>query len=134
MAAMLAELPNGEALGILITALFLRRIPAEIKRPLCAKNFGSPRVLAEYVDRLWDGRHAKTVAVAEVSPILLNCFTSRSRSRNGHVQWCRSPSAQDHLHRTQDTCFYHEKFGLAARKGPPPCSFLLENIKAGDRF
>ncbi len=60
MAAMLAELTDGEFPSILLKALFLKCLPAEIKRLLFApRNVDSLRAMAEYVYRLWDGRHVQ---------------------------------------------------------------------------
>ena len=94
MAAMLAELPEGESPGILFQALFLRCLPSDIKRPLCAKNFASPCDMAEYADRLWDGRTHQPIAAVEVSPVLAGRVIFPSRQKSNYTQRRRSRSHQ----------------------------------------
>ena len=78
MYAMLTELPPGEEPGLLFQALFLRRLPSEIKCPLCATDFDSPRMMAEYADRLWDGRVHQLTFTAGVHAVPVPCPPSQS--------------------------------------------------------
>ena len=135
MAAMLAELPEDVSPGILFQAHFLRRLPADIKRPLCAKKFASPRDMAEYADRLWDGRSYQPIATVEVSPVLVRRVIYPSLQKSNYNQRRRSPSHQSRHRRhatpppVGDSCFYHEKFGSSAQKCRAPCFYSSGNGK-----
>ena len=67
MEAMLANLPAGEADGLLFKALFLHRLPADI-RDLVALQLQrlQSRELAAHADSLWFARNAKRTGGAEV--------------------------------------------------------------------
>ena len=103
MAVMLAELPDSESPGILFQTHLLKRLPAEIKRLLCANKFASPRDMAEYADRLWDGRSHQPIAEVEVSLVLVRRVISPSRQKSNYNQRRRSPSHQSR-HRRHATC------------------------------
>ena len=44
MTTMQSQLPSGGVPGLLVQAVFMGRLPTEIKRLLCAKDFQSPHV------------------------------------------------------------------------------------------
>ena len=64
--AMMALLPAGEPPGIILQALFLQRLLADMRDHLVAANLESPREMAILADRMWDSRSEKTATVAAV--------------------------------------------------------------------
>ena len=59
--------------------------------------------------------------LAEIE-IRLECGRSRERCKSRPRRQSASPRRQ-YKRATEDTCFYHGKFGAAARKCQPPCKF-----------
>ena len=73
-ADMANQLPAGEPAGILFQALFLSRLPPDIRAHLVAQDFDTPRLMAAHADRLWDSRQS-----AAVSSIAVDAFSSASQ-------------------------------------------------------
>ena len=64
--AMMALLLAGEPPGIIFQALFLRRLPVDMKDHLVAANLETPREMAILADRMWDSRSEKTATASAV--------------------------------------------------------------------
>ena len=69
MEMMMAALPPGEPAGHLFKAIFLHRMPGDLK-DLVAVQFQqlAPMELAKFADVIWDARNSKKTVVAAVSP------------------------------------------------------------------
>jgi hypothetical protein len=103
-------------------ALFLRRLPANMRKHLASQDLKMPETMAAAANRLLDTRpQGKSVAAV-----------SRREARSpspGHHR--RSPSRQNHRRRQTPArrgdrtglCLYHDNFGKYARKCKPPCSW-----------
>ena len=110
----------GEMLGLLgghkpcllFESIFLKSMPEDVRMQLTMASFDDPRALAKTADALWQARGQQSVVFAadNRSPP-----TSDNRApRNAR------PRA---THRATDICYYHRRFGNAARKCIPPCTF-----------
>jgi len=66
--AMLSLLPPGEQPGNLFQALFLERLPAEMRNQLAADTFESVREMAVKADSIWDARAERFHAGVSTSP------------------------------------------------------------------
>ena len=144
MDQMLTLLPAGEKPGLLFTGLFLKRLYRE---HLAARDFTSPRQMAEYADVLWDARGGEGHVLAAIgnqqqqrgrSPGRYNNNRQRGRSA-GRVgrSGSRSSSRSTGFRRRQQTpgpaevCWYHQEYGMDARKCKSPCSFVGNVLAAG---
>lgn len=116
--------------------LFLQRLPAPVRMVLAATTEAtSLDELATLADRIMEAQSVNSFISAVNSPPstelsqlreevkqlkqLLNSRRSNSRSR--HNSRGRSPSPA-HPQSHSDVCWYHQRFGDAARKCHPPCS------------
>jgi hypothetical protein len=79
MDQMLTLLLAGEKHGLLFVSLFLRLLPIEYWEHLAAKNFSSPRAMAEYSDVLWDARGGDSQCVVAM-------FFPQQRAGRSHQQ------------------------------------------------
>jgi hypothetical protein len=125
MDAMLALLPDDVQPNRLFLALFLRRLPADVRDHLVAQDLKTPAEMAAAANRLFDAR-PQGASVAAVS--------DRRGRRDGSPGWDgrrRSPSGRNNRRRptparggdTGGLCFYHESFGKRAAKCRPPCAW-----------
>lgn len=132
-------IPDGDAPGTWFMALFLMRLPMDMRDHIVAKDFTNCQEMAEYADKIHSGRKSKAVATVADSPAV-NAIDQRRRSpspkagRNG-VDRRRSPSRQITA-RAQtpgprgdggDFCWYHASWGKKAKKCRPGCSWQPEN-------
>jgi hypothetical protein len=133
MDAMLALLPDDVEPNRLFLALFLRRLPADMRDHLAAQDLKTPSDMAAAANRLFDAR-PQGVAVAAVaahrssrdsSPV--NRRRSPSRRREGRKQ---TPGRRGD---SSGLCFYHDRFGKRAAKCEPPCTWS-GNGSAADGF
>ena len=96
--------------------------------------------MADYADRLWDGRSHQPIAAVKVSPVLSTRVISPNHQRTNYSQRRRSPSHQGRHRRhathppVGDICFYHEKFGSTAQKCRAPCSYPSRNGRAAGSY
>ena len=124
MDAMLALLPDDVEPNRLFLALFLCRLPADLRDHLAAQDLKTPAAVAAAVNRLFDAR-PQGAAVTAVS----STRAGRSPSPAGRY---RSPSRRNDRRRRQPSsrraesnglCFYHDNFGSKAVKCQPPCAW-----------
>ena len=114
--AMLALLPVGEQPGVIFQALFLQRLPTDMRDHLVAANLETPREMAVLADRMWDSRSDKSATVAAVRG------ASPAR-QGGQDRRTRSPRRRAATPGADGLCFYHSRFGANAHKCSPPCTW-----------
>ena len=146
MNTMLSQLPPDEPTGKLFLALYLQQLLALLRERVAAKHFTDPQQLAEYADTLWETQRRLPITAA-VLPAAQPCQATsprRSRSRgrsssrprsDGMSPCCQffpglQPPSQAARAPATHICYYHERFGVAARNCRPPCA-LPENSGAG---
>ena len=113
--AIMALLPAGEPPGIILQALFLQRLLADMRDHLVAANLESPREMAILADRMWDSRSEKTATVAAVRGV--------SPVEHGRDRHQRSPRHGAHTPHPDGLCFFHGRFGTKAHGCSPPCTW-----------
>lgn len=89
----------------LFRALFLERLPEDIRGVLVHSKTEDCRELAKAADALWEAHSPATNAVSR-----------QSRSATKHAPATKASPA------TTDLCFFHAKFGDQARNCRQPCS------------
>jgi hypothetical protein len=126
MDAMLALLPDDVEPNRLFLALFLRRLPADIRDHLAAQDLKTPAAMAAAANRLFDAR-PQGVAVAAVAAQRSHRFSSPAgRHRSPNRSDGRKDKRRPTPGRTGDggaLCFYHDRFGKRAAKCEPPCTW-----------
>jgi hypothetical protein len=127
MNSMLSMLPEGEQPGVLFQALFLRRMPAEIRNHLAATASDSPRDMAAHADVLWDARGGAAM-MAHVDYNTSNRGRSPQRKDRWQSPGKKSPRGNSGSRQRQQTpgpegklCFYHKRFGQRAYACRAPC-------------
>jgi hypothetical protein len=126
MDAMLALLPEDVEPKRLFLALFLRRLPGDMRDHLAAQDLKTPDAMAAAANRLFDAR-PQGVAVAAVA-------AQRQYRDSSPAGRRRSPSRREgHQDKRRATpgrggdsgalCFYHDRFGKRAAKCEPPCAW-----------
>ena len=85
-------------------SIFLKSMPEDVRMQLITASFDDPRALAKTADALWQARGQQSVVFA----------AENSAPRNVR------PRATD---KAPDICYYHRRFGNAAKKCIPPCTF-----------
>jgi hypothetical protein len=133
MDAMLALLPVDVPPNRLFLALFLRRLPEDMRNHLAAQDLATPEAMAAAANRLFDAR-PQPVAVAAVASRQPSPSNRRSQSRKGRD--CRrrpTPARQGADSTSGGLCFYHDSFGARAVRCRPPCSWS-GNSQAADGF
>jgi len=137
MDEMLALLPKDEKPGMLFNALFLGRLPPEVKSALVSVKFETQLDLAAEADKHWDALKSKTiasamfhhhevpvVAAAPSSPSVRGSSPRRDRRRDRTPGRASDGSTQ---------CFYHRQFGADARRCNQPCSYSGNSQGGGNR-
>ena len=123
MSRMLALLPSGEPPGILFQTAWLERLPSNVRSLVSTQDFANVRAMAAYADRVWESKTAES-AVAALS---IHPRASRPPSPMDTGSRSASPSATGPTRlpaRPRNTlCFYHRKWGAAARYCRDPCSW-----------
>ena len=127
MSKMLALLPRGEPPGILFQTAWLERLPADVRAQVSTHDFADVRAMAAYADRIWETRTAE----ASVAALSLHNPSPRSPSpmdtRSRHSSRASSPATAGPTrlpgHQRGTICFYHRKWGMAARYCRDPCSW-----------
>ena len=136
MTAMLAKLPEDHTACDLFLGLFLRRLPADVRAHLIAKDFSSPQEMAKFADKLMDANRSQQVAQlemdnhGEVSAALDHGH--RPQRRTTATPKSRSAAPNRPAGNEPVLCFYHRSFGSEARSCRSPCSFA-GNGRAGGR-
>jgi hypothetical protein len=126
---MLSLLPTGEQPGVIFMALFLKKLPQDVRDHLCSRNFESVRDMAIFADQMWDARgslsYPMVAAIGSRSP---NRGRRRSRS-GGQASSSRrrpTPAARD-----SELCYYHANYADRAHKCRAPCSWTGNALAAG---
>jgi hypothetical protein len=126
MDAMLALLPEDVPPNRLFLALFLRRLPEDMRNHLAAQDLATPEAMAAAANRLFDAR-PQGVTVAAVAARPSSPTNRRSPSRQGRQGRDRrrrpTPGRQSNEPAANGLCFYHDSFGARAQRCRPPCSW-----------
>jgi len=123
MAAMLSLLPEGEQPGYLFKAVFLKRLPVEMREHLAAKEFDSPQAMAKHADSLWEARNSSSGSVSAIGG-------GGGSGRRPQSPWRgRSPSKKKEK---EGLCFYHYRFRERATRCNPPCNWPGNGAAAGN--
>ena len=106
---------------MLFESIFLRCMPEDIRLQLATSSFDDLRPLvAKTADELWQAREQSAVV-----------FTSNTRTKRSATRRpATTTSSGESPARDRDVCFYHQRFGDAARKCVQPCAFA-GNDRAG---
>lgn len=103
----------------LFKELFLKQLPPDMRSHLVHLNLGDYRELAQAADRLWISRSpdpALNAVAAHPTPA--------PRKSQFHVRQASRKSKQvvkeDDV---SEICYYHQRFGAAAKQCRPPCNF-----------
>jgi hypothetical protein len=116
MDKMMSLLPAGEKPGVLFQALYLRRLPIDMREHMGGRQFDTARQMAEYADLLWDARGGARADLYVVREAARRGWQS---SRLPH----RSPSRRDKTPAMRGYCRLHAKWGAKAFKCILPCTF-----------
>jgi hypothetical protein len=112
----------------LFMALFLRRLPANIRDQLVAQDLKDPAAMAAVADRIYDawphGCNVQAVQHAAVHAVDRSPLPAACRQPSG----LRDGGRQDKSRRREDDsrnglCFYHTNFGARAARCRPPCGW-----------
>ena len=127
MSKMLALLPKGEPPGILFQTAWLERLPADVRAQVSTQDFADVRAMATYADRIWETRAAE-VSVAALSlhnqpPRSPSPMDTRSRPSSRASSPATAGPTRLPGRQRGTLCFYHRKWGVAARYCRDPCSW-----------
>ena len=98
-----------------LQALFMQRLPVDMRDHLVAANLENPREMAILADRMWDSRSDKAATVAAVR--------GASPAERGRDRHQRSPRRRAHTPHPDGLCFFHGRFGAKAHRCSPPCTW-----------
>jgi hypothetical protein len=141
MDTMLASLPDDCQPNRLFMALFLCRLPPDIRDQLVAQDFKEPAAMAAVADRIYDARpQGGTVhAVHQVVTADVRTVDGRSPSPAGRR---RTANSRDRSRRQQSRrrgddggsgnglCFYHTNFGARASRCRSRCGWPGNGLAA----
>jgi hypothetical protein len=141
MDTMLASLPDDCLPDRLFLALFLRRLPPDIRDQLVAQDLQEPAAMAAVADRIYDARPqggavraVHQVAAAEVRSVDGRSPSPADRRRPAN---CRDGSRRRTSRRRGDDggnsnglCFYHSNFGARASRCRSPCGWPGNGLAA----
>ena len=105
---------------MLFESIFLRCMPEDILLQLATSSFDDLRALAKTADEFWQAKERSAVVFAS------NTRTKRSATRKPAT----TTSSGESPARDRDVCFYHQRFGDAARICVQHCAFA-GNDRAG---
>ena len=108
---------------MLFESIFLRCMPEDIRLQLATSSFDDLRAIAKTADEFWQAKEQSAVVFAS------NTLTKRSATRKPAT----TNSSSETPARDRDVCFYHQRFGDAARKCVQPCAFA-GNDRAGRQW
>ena len=107
---------------MLFESIFLRCMPEDIRLQLATSSFDDLRALAKTADEFWQAKEQSAVVFAS------NTRTERSATRKPVT----TTSSGESPARDRNVCYYHQRFGDAARKCVQPCAFA-GNDRAGSQ-
>ena len=121
MSKMLAMACEQDKKGDLFRALFLCRLPEDIRGTLIDSEEEDCRKLAQRADRLWS---AKTTTSASA---VIKLPTKVANQKTSFYEWRRNWKQE-----ANGPCSYHTFFGKKAKRCEQPCSFITkaENSQA----
>ena len=96
---------------MLFEQLFLERLPEEIRTQLVADKIDDHREMARKADQLWAARDASSTPAAH--------SVQRGKPNSRKI---KSNTAEESPDNSQ-LCYYHRRFGEAARQCRQPCSW-----------
>ena len=126
MSKMLVLLPCREPPGILFQTAWLERLPTDVCSQVSTHDFADVRAMAAFTDRVGETRSTE-VSVAAVALSLHNqpCSPSPMDTRSHPPSRASSPAAAGPTRlpgrQRGRLCFYHRKWGMAARYCRDPC-------------
>jgi hypothetical protein len=125
---MMSLLPTGEQPGVIFMALFLKKLPQDVRDHLCSRNFDAVHDMAIFADQMWDARgslsYPVVAAIGSRSPGR-GRRRSRSPGRSGGSRRRQTPAADDGL------CYYHANYADRAHKCRAPCTWTGNAPAAG---
>jgi hypothetical protein len=142
MRQMKALLPTDDRPGITFMAMFLLRLPSDMRDNLIAKDFKYCTMMAEYPDLLYSSRAGSTIAAVNTEyEAAINAVSGGRRqefSPHDRRSERRSPSRQGRSCRKtpgpykedSDICYFHATYGDKARKCKPGCLWTAGNGQA----
>jgi hypothetical protein len=141
MDTMLASLPDDCQPNRLFMALFLHRLPPDVRDQLVAQDLKVPAAMAAVTDRIYDARPqgGAVHAVHQVVTADMRSVDGRSPSPAGRRRtansWDRSRRQQSWRRGDDDgsdnrLCFYHTNFGAHATRCRSPCGWPGNGLAA----
>ena len=105
-------------------ALFLANLPSDMHTILAAQNITRLEDLADAADHIWEAKSA-AAQIAAFSQTTQEEYTEQEREIPSGVEAVSKGRYNLHKPKTNaaDICFYHSKFGPAARRCQPGCKF-----------
>jgi hypothetical protein len=143
MNRMLALMSKGDKPGDLFMAVFMDRLPEDMRALLSLGDFRSPKDMAAAADQIWDAKGARgavpTAVTAVRPPSRSPSRSPANQDRDRRSQKARRPSTPGPAgggkgQRSQlvQLCRFHAKFGDKAYSCQPGCSWS-GNGQAGQR-
>jgi hypothetical protein len=126
MDAMLALLPDDIEPNRLFLALFLRRLPANMRDHLAAQDLKTLAAMAAAANRLFDARPQGIAVAAAAAQRSYRDFSPAGHRRSPNRRDDRWEKQRPTPGRTGDggaLCFYHNRFGKRAAKCEPLCTW-----------
>jgi len=127
LATLLGMIPTGEKPDKWFQALYLLKLPSELRGPLSALKWEDVRQMGEHADILWGAhrRNNNTSSTHHVDVPIQASRESRSPSRNKRTtRRAATPKGK--------YCSYHSRFGKKARNCEPGCTWKSGNGYAAD--
>lgn len=118
LTSMMALLPPTVQPDDLFMALYMEKLPVEMREYLAAQSFDTPQAMAAMADAMWSARS---------QPRSVSAVSSRGRSP---VRG-RSPSQKQRAATPGGLCFYQARFGNRAHRCEHGCTWSAENALAG---
>ncbi len=125
MSKMLALLTPGHQPCEVVLALFMEKMPSDIRCGVALKDYDDPRVLAADADLLWDSRVASQTSGVGAVGRLDDCVSAvqvQNRSRGKRPRQKRPPPPYDEAS-SNGLCYYHHSWGKDAHKCRSPCTW-----------
>ncbi len=129
MDEMLNLLPPKVVPDLLFNALFLRRLPANLRQVLAVQKHETQHALAKAADELFDsGAPAAAAGISVAATDNEACALPVSHSTGG-----RSPPRSSHARSATPArmCFFHYRYADKAKKCEPPCSWSGNGVGSG---
>jgi hypothetical protein len=140
MRQMLTLLPEDDTPKTTFMAMFLLRLPTDMRDHIVAKDFDDPRKMAEHADLLHAGRTPAAITAVTDDEFVCAVSSNRRRDFSPKDSRRRSPSRQGRSRRQTPAarggddsfCYFHNTFGDKAKKCKPGCSWSGNGSAAGN--